>query len=307
MKNYIIETKNLTKVYGEQMVVNSVNLHIEKGSIYGLLGRNGAGKTTIMKMILGLTDISNGEVSVFNQNIKGNEKKIYPRIGAIIETPGFYPNLTGTENLEIFAMLRGTAFPNAVKNALEVVGLPYKDKKLFGNYSLGMKQRLGIANAILHDPEVLILDEPTNGLDPIGIAEVRSFIKDLSVKKGKTILISSHILSEITLLADTVGIIDKGVLLEENSMEELNKKNRKYIILEVSDVSKAATILEKEFVITNYSVEDNNHIRIYSHGLDMAKINKSLVMNEISVISSQICNDSLEDYFKKITGGEGIA
>ncbi|HES4482388.1 TPA: ABC transporter ATP-binding protein [Streptococcus pyogenes] len=307
MKNYIIETKNLTKVYGEQTVVNSVNLHIEKGSIYGLLGRNGAGKTTIMKMILGLTDISNGEVSVFNQNIKGNEKKIYPRIGAIIETPGFYPNLTGTENLEIFAMLRGTAFPNAVKNALEVVGLPYKDKKLFGNYSLGMKQRLGIANAILHDPEVLILDEPTNGLDPIGIAEVRDFIKDLSVKKGKTILISSHILSEITLLADTVGIIDKGVLLEENSMEELNKKNRKYIILEVSDVSKAATILEKEFVLTNYSVEDNNHIRIYSHGLDMAKINKSLVMNEISVISSQICNDSLEDYFKKITGGEGIA
>ncbi|HEP5043123.1 TPA: ATP-binding cassette domain-containing protein [Streptococcus pyogenes] len=307
MKNYIIETKNLTKVYGEQTVVNSVNLHIEKGSIYGLLGRNGAGKTTIMKMILGLTDISNGELSVFNQNIKGNEKKIYPRIGAIIETPGFYPNLTGTENLEIFAMLRGTAFPNAVKNALEVVGLPYKDKKLFGNYSLGMKQRLGIANAILHDPEVLILDEPTNGLDPIGIAEVRDFIKDLSVKKGKTILISSHILSEITLLADTVGIIDKGVLLEENSMEELNKKNRKYIILEVSDVSKAATILEKEFGITNYSVEDNNHIRIYSHGLDMAKINKSLVMNEISVISSQICNDSLEDYFKKITGGEGIA
>ncbi|WP_138160175.1 ABC transporter ATP-binding protein [Peptoniphilus catoniae] len=307
MKNYIIETKNLTKVYGEQKAVNSVNLHIEKGSIYGLLGRNGAGKTTIMKMILGLTDITNGEVSVFNQNIKGNEKKIYPRIGAIIETPGFYPNLTGTENLEIFALLRGTAFPDAVKNALEVVGLPHKDKKLFGNYSLGMKQRLGIANAILHDPEVLILDEPTNGLDPIGIAEVRNFIKDLSVKKGKTILISSHILSEITLLADTVGIIDKGVLLEESSMEELNKKNRKYIMLEVSDVSKTTIVLEKEFGITNYSVEDNNHVKIYSHGLDMAKINKSLVMNGISVASSQTCNDSLEDYFKKITGGEGIA
>lgn len=307
MKNYIIETKNLTKVYGEQKAVNSVNLHIEKGSIYGLLGRNGAGKTTIMKMILGLTDITNGEVSVFNQNIKGNEKKIYPRIGAIIETPGFYPNLTGTENLEIFALLRGTAFPDAVKNALEVVGLPHKDKKLFGNYSLGMKQRLGIANAILHDPEVLILDEPTNGLDPIGIAEVRNFIKDLSIKKGKTILISSHILSEITLLADTVGIIDKGVLLEESSMEELNKKNRKYIMLEVSDVSKTTIVLEKEFGITNYSVEDNNHVKIYSHGLDMAKINKSLVMNGISVDSSQTCNDSLEDYFKKITGGEGIA
>lgn len=307
MKNYIIETKNLTKVYGEQKAVNSVNLHVEKGSIYGLLGRNGAGKTTIMKMILGLTDITNAEVSVFKQNIKGNEKKIYPRIGAIIETPGFYPNLTGTENLEIFALLRGTAFPDAVKNALEVVGLPHKDKKLFGNYSLGMKQRLGIANAILHDLEVLILDEPTNGLDPIGIAEVRNFIKDLSVKKGKTILISSHILSEITLLADTVGIIDKGVLLEESSMEELNKKNRKYIMLEVSDVSKTTIVLEKEFGITNYSVEDNNHVKIYSHGLDMAKINKSLVMNGISVASSQTCNDSLEDYFKKITGGEGIA
>ena len=307
MKNYIIETKNLTKVYGEQKAVNSVNLHIEKGSIYGLLGRNGAGKTTIMKMILGLTDITDGEVSVFNQNIKGNEKKIYPRIGAIIETPGFYPNLTGTENLEIFAMLRGTAFPNAVKNALEVVGLPYKDKKLFGNYSLGMKQRLGIANAILHDPEVLILDEPTNGLDPIGIAEVRNFIKDLSVKKGKTILISSHILSEITLLADTVGIIDKGVLLEENSMEELNKKNRKYIMLEVSDIPKTTIFLEKEFGIMNYSVEDNNYIKIYNHQLDIAKINRALIMDGISVASSQTCNDSLEDYFKKIIGGEGIA
>ena len=134
-----------------------------------------------------------------------------------------YPNLTGTENLEIFAKLRGTPQPNAVKNALEVVGLPYKDKKLFSKYSLGMKQRLGIANAILHDPELLILDEPTNGLDPIGIAEMRNFIKNLSVERGKTILISSHILSEISLLADDIGIIDHGVLLEESSMEELEK------------------------------------------------------------------------------------
>ncbi len=307
MKDFIVETINLTKVYGEQKVVDSVNLHIEKGSIYGLLGRNGAGKTTVMKMILGLTNVTNGEITVFNQNIKGNMDKIYPRIGAIIETPGFYPNLTGTENLEIFALLRGTAFPNAVKNALEIVGLPYKDKKLFGNYSLGMKQRLGIANAILHDPELLILDEPTNGLDPIGIAEVRNFIKELSVKQGKTVLISSHILSEIALLADKVGIIDKGVLLEENSMDELNKKNRKYIALELSDISKATVILEKKFGITNYSVEDNSHLNVFSTNSDMAQINSSLVMNGISVISSQLCNDSLEDYFKKITGGEGIA
>ena len=185
MNKYVIETKQLTKTYGEQTVVNSVNIHVKQGQIYGLLGRNGAGKTTIMKMILGLTDITSGEVDVFGQNIKGREKRVYPRIGAIIETPGFYPNLTGTENLEIFAKLRGTAAPNAVKNALEIVGLPYRDKKLFSKYSLGMKQRLGIANAILHDPELLILDEPTNGLDPIGIAEVRDFIKTLSIERGK--------------------------------------------------------------------------------------------------------------------------
>ncbi len=307
MNNFVIETKQLIKVYGEQDVVKAVNIHVKKGSIYGLLGRNGAGKTTIMKMILGLTPITSGKVVVFGQDIKGREKQVFPRIGAIIETPGFYPNLTGTENLEIFAKLRGTVGPNAVKNALEVVGLPYKDKKLFSKYSLGMKQRLGIANAILHDPELLILDEPTNGLDPIGIAEVRNFIKELSVERGKTILISSHILSEIALLADDIGIIDHGLLLEENSMKELKKKNRKYILLQVSDVSKAALILEHQFRLVDYSVHDDQTLRIYDTCLDMAEINKALIVQDIAVISSQVCNDTLEDYFKKITGGEGIA
>ena len=307
MSDYVIETKQLTKVYGDQTAVNAVDLHVKSGQIYGLLGRNGAGKTTIMKMILGLTSITSGEADVFGKNIKGQEKRVYPRIGAIIETPGFYPNLTGTENLEIFARLRGTAAPNAVKNALEVVGLPYKDKKLFGKYSLGMKQRLGIANAILHDPELLILDEPTNGLDPIGIAEVRDFIKDLSASRGKTILISSHILSEIQLLADDIGIIDRGVLLEENSMSELEKKNSKYILLKVSDVSKAALILERQFQSKNYSVQDGQTLRLYDTSLDMAAINKALVLQDVAVISSGLCNGTLEDYFKKITGGEGIA
>lgn len=307
MNSFVIETKQLTKVYGEQDVVKAVNIHVKKGRIYGLLGRNGAGKTTIMKMILGLTPITSGKVDVFGQDIKGREKQVFPRIGAIIETPGFYPNLTGTENLEIFAKLRGTVGPNAVKKALEVVGLPYKDKKLFSKYSLGMKQRLGIANAILHDPELLILDEPTNGLDPIGIAEMRNFIKELSVERGKTILISSHILSEIALLADDIGIIDHGLLLEENSMKELKKKNRKYILLQVSDVSKAALILEHQFHLVDYSVHDDQTLRIYDTCLDMAEINKALIVQDIAVISSQVCNDTLEDYFKKITGGEGIA
>lgn len=307
MSEYVIETKKLTKRYGDQTVVNAVNIHVKKGRIYGLLGRNGAGKTTIMKMVLGLTSITSGEVDVFGQNRKGREKRIYPRIGAIIETPGFYPNLTGTENLEIFAKLRGTAAPDAVKNALDIVGLPYRDKKLFHKYSLGMKQRLGIANAVLHDPELLILDEPTNGLDPIGIAEVRSFMKALSTERGKTILISSHILSEISLLADEIGIIDHGVLLEEDSMSKLEEKNRKYILLQVSDTSKASLILERQFGITRYSVQDDHTLRIYHTSLDMAAVNKALVVQDIAVIGSQLCNDTLEDYFKKITGGEGIA
>ena len=307
MNDFVIETKQLTKIYGKQKAVNCVELHVRKGRIYGLLGRNGAGKTTIMKMILGLTSITSGEVAVFGQNINGREKRVYPRIGAIIETPGFYPNLTGTENLEIFAKLRGTAAPNAVKDALEIVGLPYKDKKLFGKYSLGMKQRLGIANAILHDPELLILDEPTNGLDPIGIAEMREFIRKLSVERGKTILISSHILSEIAMLADDIGIIDHGVLLEENSMEELEKKNSKYILLQVSDIPKTSLILERQFGVKDYSVQDDQTIRLYDTALDMAAVNKALVMQDVAVVSSQLCNDTLEDYFKKITGGEGIA
>ena len=281
MNDTVIKTIQLTKKYGNQTVVNKANLHVKQGRIYGLLGRNGAGKTTIMKMILGLTPI--------------------------IETPGFYPNLTGTENLEIFARLRGTAFPNAVKNALETVGLPYKDKKTFGKYSLGMKQRLGIANAILHDPELLILDEPTNGLDPIGIVEVREFIKKLSNEYGKTILISSHILPEISLLADDIGIIDKGVLLEESSMSELEKRNRKYISLQVSDIPKTTMILERQYHVTDYSVQDEQTIWIYDVDLNMGEINKTLIMQDITVISSGICNDTLEDYFKKITGGEGIA
>ena len=307
MNDLVIETKQLTKIYGEQTAVSKVNLHVKKGRIYGLLGRNGAGKTTIMKMVLGLASITSGEVDVFGKNIKGREKRVYPRIGAIIETPGFYPNLTGTENLEIFAKLRGTAAPHAVKNALEIVGLPYKDKKLFSKYSLGMKQRLGIANAILHDPELLILDEPTNGLDPIGIAEVRDFIKELSAAQGKTILISSHILSEISLLADDIGIIDNGVLLEESSMRELEKKNRKYILLQVSDIPKATLILERQFHLTDYSVQDDHTLRLYDASLDMGEVNKVLVMQDITVVSSLLCNDTLEDYFKKITGGEGIA
>ena len=204
--NTIIETRNLTKQYGPQKSVADLSIHVKRGRIYGLLGRNGAGKTTTMKMLLGLTKPTSGEVRIWGNPLQGNEKKILPRIGSLIESPGFYPNLTAAENLRIFAILRGVPNGHAIRDALDLVGLPYKDKKLFSQYSLGMKQRLAIALAIMHDPELLILDEPINGLDPIGIAEVRSFIRELCDTGGKTILISSHILSEISLLADDIGI-----------------------------------------------------------------------------------------------------
>lgn len=224
MKSFIIETKQLTKKYKDQLALDHVDLHVTEGTIYGLLGRNGAGKTTLMKILLGLIPASKGTFTLFGQSLKGHEKQLYPQIGALIETPGFYPNLTGTENLEIFARLRNLDTQRSVKNALETVGLSFRDKKSFRDYSLGMKQRLGIANALLHDPTLLILDEPTNGLDPIGISELRDFLKMLSKDYGKTILISSHILSEIDLLADDIGILDHGVLLEECSMETLKEK-----------------------------------------------------------------------------------
>ena len=160
-ETYLLQTKGLTKVYGEQTAVRAVNLHLRAGRLYGLLGRNGAGKTTIMKMALRLVLPTEGEIRLFGQRLTKRDPAVFHRIGAMIETPGFYPNLTGTENLAIFARLRGTTRPDAIAHALSVVGLPYRDKKLFSQYSLGMKQRLGIANAILHDPELLILDEPT--------------------------------------------------------------------------------------------------------------------------------------------------
>ncbi|WP_340024551.1 ABC transporter ATP-binding protein [Paenibacillus sp. FSL K6-1096] len=307
MSDFIIETKNLTKVYGEQKSVDNLNLHVKKGRIYGLLGRNGAGKTTTMKMLLGLTQPSDGEIRINGMELRGNEQKIYSRIGNLIESPGFYPNLTGSENLKIFARLRGVPNRNAVQNALEVVGLPYNDKKLFSEYSLGMKQRLGIANAIMHDPELLILDEPINGLDPIGIAEVRDFIKRLSTEQGKTILISSHILSEISLLADDIGIIDHGVLLEEESLEELAKKNSMYIHFTVTSASQAARIIERDFQTSNFRVDDDYNLRLYDTDIAVASMIRKFIENGLDVSEAHTQNDTLEDYFKHVTGGGGIA
>ena len=307
MSKYVIETKNLTKQYGTQKSVADLNIHVRQGRIYGLLGRNGAGKTTTMKMLLGLTQPTSGEVTIWGKPLRTNEKKLLPRIGSLIESPGFYPNLTATENLRIFATLRGVPNRNAIKNALDLVGLSYKDKKLFSQYSLGMKQRLAIALAIMHDPELLILDEPINGLDPIGIAEVRSFIRGLCSERGKTILISSHILSEIALLADDIGIIDHGALLEEESLAELEAKSSRHIRFTVSSTTQAARILERNFHETQFIIQDDYKMRLHNLDISVGEIVTAFVENGLTVSEAYVCEESLEDYFKRVTGGEGIA
>ena len=307
MSDCIIETKVLTKRYGEQVSVSNLDLHVRKGRIYGLLGRNGAGKTTTMKMLLGLTTPTSGTVSLFGRPLKGNGKRILPRIGSLIESPGFYPNLTGTENLQIFARLRGLKSPNYIKGALELVNLPYRDKKRYAQYSLGMKQRLAIALAVMHDPELLILDEPINGLDPIGIAEVRDFIRALCDERGKTILISSHILSEIALLADDIGIIDHGVLLEEESLAELERKNGKVLRFAVSNAPVAAQMLQQEMGVRAVTVENERDLTVRDLRLDTGAAVRRFVEAGLVVSDAHLYEDTLEDYFKRITGGEGIA
>lgn len=304
--NYAIQTEHLTKKYGAQYAVENISIHVPKGKIYGLLGRNGAGKTTIMKMLLGLTKPTYGEIKILGKSLQGNEKKLLPRIGSLIESPGFYPNLTGTENLHIFATLRGVPNTHAIKDALDLVGLPYKDNKPFSRYSLGMKQRLAIALAIMPDPELLILDEPVNGLDPIGIAEIRTFLRRICDEERKTILISSHILSEIELLADEIGIIDHGILLEEENLAKLEQRNSKYIHFILSDTAQAARILEIKFNEDNFSIQDDANLRIYNLKLPVSEMVSVFVENGIRVSEAHTYEGSLEDYFKKVTGGNGF-
>ena len=307
MSDLIIETAGLAKQYGAQVSVSHLDLHVQKGRIYGLLGRNGAGKTTAMRMLLGLTAPTAGTVRLFGRPLKGHEKQLLPRIGSLIESPGFYPNLTGTENLMIFARLRHLTDAGAVRHALELVDLPYKDKKLYSQYSLGMKQRLAIALAVMHDPALLILDEPINGLDPIGIAEMRAFIRTLCDEGGKTVLISSHILSEIALLADDIGIIDHGVLLEEASLKALEQKNGRYLQFQVSDAQAAATLLKNRLGIQNAAVRGGHTLTAADPQLDAGEAVTLFVRSGLTVWEAHLYEDTLEDYFKKITGGEGIA
>lgn len=301
----IICVDGLIKEYAGIKVVDGVSFSVNKGEIYGLLGRNGAGKTTIMKILLGLANPTSGKVSILGKDMSVNsEKKVLKKVGCIIENPGFYSNLTGTENLEIFAKLRGLD-QDSVKKALELVNLPYKDKKIFSKYSLGMKQRLAIANAIMHNPEILVLDEPINGLDPIGIAEVRELLKKLK-ESGSSILISSHILSELENVADRISIIDFGKMIEEINMKEWKNKQNSDIRVFVKEVDIAKKILFKIGIEEQNILEFSEGILIQNSQLSTTELNKVFVNNNIDLIGIVEDKTSLEDYFKKVTGGQGI-
>ena len=301
----IICVDGLIKEYAGIKVVDGVSFSVNKGEIYGLLGRNGAGKTTIMKILLGLANPTSGKVSILGKDMSVNsEKKVLKKVGCIIENPGFYSNLTGTENLEIFAKLRGLD-QDSVKKALELVNLPYKDKKIFSKYSLGMKQRLAIANAIMHNPEILVLDEPINGLDPIGIAEVRELLKKLK-ESGASIIISSHILSELENVADRISIIDFGKMIEEINMKEWKNKQNSDIRVFVKEVDIAKKILFEIGIEEQNILEFSEGILIQNSQLSTTELNKVFVNNNIDLIGIVEDKTSLEDYFKKVTGGQGI-
>lgn len=303
---YIIETEGLTKQYGTSMAVDHVSLHVPKGKIYALLGRNGAGKTTFMKMLLKLVRSTEGTVRLFGEECGKTDSKLYRRIGSIIETPGFYENLTAHENLSILARLRGQRDAKQIKEALEIVGLGHEHKKSFSDYSLGMKQRLGIAAAMMHGPELLILDEPINGLDPIGISEIRALLANLSRDQGATILISSHVLSEVEQIADVIGVMHEGRLIEEVNRAELQHRGRQYLEFEVSDPVKALDILETTFGIRDCFVQ-GNALKIFDAACSGGVINKTFVECGVMVAKLNENQESLEDYFSGLIGGGGIA
>ena len=299
----MLEIENLTKTFGTQTVISDISMTLVSGKIYGLVGRNGSGKTMLMRVIAGLVSPSTGKLLFDGKN----RADANPNIGIMIENASLYPELSGRENLRLLASIRKQATNEDIDRAIRRVGLEPTDKRTFRKYSLGMKQRLAIALAVMHNPELLILDEPINGLDPIGIAEVRDFIRELCDASGKTILISSHILSEISLLADDVGIIDHGKLLEEESLKELEAKNAKFIHFCVSDAQKAAKIIAATFHSKDFRLTDANNLYLYDMTLPVEKINRSFVESGIEIQEVHLCEDTLEDYFKKITGGEGIA
>lgn len=304
MKELILKTYNLTKKYGNQIVVDNVNMTIKKGDIYGFIGQNGAGKTTLIRLITGLIHKSNGEIELFGGSGEKALNEARTMIGSLIETPSFYGNMTARENIEVSRLVRDIPGKNCIDEVLNLVGLNDVEKKKVKNFSLGMRQRLGIANALMGNPKLLILDEPINGLDPMGIVEIRELLKKINKEKDMTILISSHILSELSELATTYGIISKGRLIEEITANELNEKCRQYIDLIVDDTAKAVALLERELDISDYEVWEGNKIKIFSNLDSVGIINSTISKAGVIVESIGIKGENLEEYFMNVIGGD---
>lgn len=300
MKEVVLKTNNLTKQYNKNVVLDNVNITIKKGDIYGLIGRNGAGKTTLMKIITTLASPTSGTFELFNTYSENDElfdnKK---RVGSLIEYPAFYPNLSAYDNLKYYTIQRGIVDKNQINKVLELVNLTGTGKKKVKTFSLGMKQRLGIALAILNSPDFVILDEPINGLDPIGISELRDTFKKLS-DNGITLLISSHILSELYLLANEFGFLENGKLIKELSKEELDLECSKCLVIKTDDSKKVSVLLEKELNTNNYKVINNEEIRVYDYTDDSDKVSDVLVNNKIKIKGFYESGISLEEYFKEI-------
>lgn len=299
MKN-ILTTQNLTKRYGKHTAAANINIHIKKGEIYGLIGRNGAGKTTILRMISGLSNPTEGTYYINGKDGAhlGSEKKL---VGTLIEAPGLYPNMSAYENLKIKCIATGTNKREYIEELLTLVGLEKTGSKKTKEFSLGMRQRLGIALALVGNPELIILDEPINGLDPQGIAEIRGILAKLSREKGITIIISSHILDELSKVADSYGIIHEGKLLEELTSEQLNEKCGEFVILKTDDANKTSQVLEN-LNITDYKV-NNENIKINNLTTDTSEIVKQLVLAGIAVNEIYYNRITLEEYYLNITGG----
>ncbi|MDO5521777.1 MAG: ATP-binding cassette domain-containing protein [bacterium] len=290
--NYIIETKNLTKEFHNKIAANHINMHIQAGEIYGFIGKNGAGKTTTMKLLLGMELSTSGEIVLFgNKNLNEARK----HIGGLIEAPGIYKNCSAYENLKRFSVIYGGT-EQEIQEILTLVGLSDTGKKPAGKFSLGMRQRLGIAIALLGNPKLLILDEPINGLDPAGIKEIRDLILKINKDRNVTILISSHLLDELSKIVTTYGIINNGILIEEISSAELLSRCKQYFKLIVSPLEKAATLLKENFHFKTITIEENC-IKITDEINCIPDVISHLVQNNIAVHEAAMVKCNLEDYF----------
>lgn len=303
--SYILQTSHLSKTIDGKQLVTDVNIHVKKGEVYGFLGPNGAGKTTVMKMLTNLWKPTSGTAWLFGKALEKTSYEVLKRMGSIIEFPTFYDHMSGKDNLQLHCEYMGYYNKGSVEEALQMLGLSDAANKPAGSYSLGMKQRLGIARAILCKPELIILDEPTNGLDPAGMKQIRDLFRMLCTEYGMTLMISSHLLPEIESIADTVGVIHHGKMMKEISMKEIAETNTAYIELAVEDTKKAAYVLAEKMQLSNFKIVNDSGIRIYEQGVTTQKISRELMANDVEIASISQHTETLEDYFLKITSEVG--